>query len=169
MIAIYAGVGSRNTPSNILNEMQNIAFYLGKIGWTLRSGGADGADSAFEKGCDRTNGKKEIFLPWKNFNKSNSELCSPSKEAIEIAKTIHPAWENLSQGAKLLHARNCHQVLGVDLKTPANLLICWTENGRTIGGTATAIKIAKNNGIKVINLATENIDLGDFKNDTNSI
>ncbi len=151
----YAGIGSRECPENIQKDMYCIAGHLSQINYTLRSGGADGADSAFEKGCDFVKGKKEIYLPWKDFNGSNSPLYNISKEAFELAKTIHPAWFKLKFGARKLHARNCYQVLGQDLKTPCDFVICWTKDGAEIGGTRTAIILAKMHNISVYNLANE--------------
>jgi predicted Rossmann fold nucleotide-binding protein DprA/Smf involved in DNA uptake len=46
----YAGIGSRETPKEICNKMTEIASLLEKQDFVLRSGGANGADSAFEKG-----------------------------------------------------------------------------------------------------------------------
>lgn len=47
----YAGIGSRNTPEPVLALMQRCATRLEVLGYTLRSGGANGADSSFEAGC----------------------------------------------------------------------------------------------------------------------
>jgi len=47
----YTGVGSRKTPLSILKVMRKLGYKLAIDGWMLRSGGADGADSAFEKGA----------------------------------------------------------------------------------------------------------------------
>lgn len=147
------GVGSREIPENIISIIKDISLKLSNNGYILRSGGADGADSAFEEGW---NGIKEIYLPWKGFNNNNSLLYNVSKEALELASTIHPAWSRLSFGAKKLHGRNCYQVLGQNLNIPSNLLICWTKEGKSIGGTRTAIILAQNNNIPVYNLAIKN-------------
>jgi predicted Rossmann fold nucleotide-binding protein DprA/Smf involved in DNA uptake len=64
MTKYYAGVGSRQTPENILHLMTRIAMRMAELGWVLRSGGAKGADYAFEKGAGD---KKEIYLPWRGF------------------------------------------------------------------------------------------------------
>src|ERR1044072_4305468 len=101
----YAGIGSRETPENIQKDMYCIAGHLAQINYTLRSGGADGADLAFEKGCDFVKGKKDIYLPWKDFNGNNSPLYNISDEAYDLAATIHPAWFKLRFGARKLHAR----------------------------------------------------------------
>lgn len=47
----YAGIGSRQTPDDILELMHRIGSTLAINGFTLRSGGAVGADTAFEQGA----------------------------------------------------------------------------------------------------------------------
>lgn len=44
----YAGVGSRETPMEVLELMTEASVWLGAKGYTLQSGGAIGADMAFE-------------------------------------------------------------------------------------------------------------------------
>ena len=120
---------------------------MAKQGYILRSGGADGSDTAFEIGCDRVNGKKEIYLPWKNFNGNKSNLIFDDDiEAINIAKKYHPAYNGLSQGAKRLIARDSYQVLGKDLKTPSKYIICYTDG---TGGTSQALRIAEDIQINI--------------------
>jgi predicted Rossmann fold nucleotide-binding protein DprA/Smf involved in DNA uptake len=59
----YAGIGSRRTPSEILELMKEIGSKLEIEGWLLRSGGAPGADQAFEAGISKDEAK-QIWLPW---------------------------------------------------------------------------------------------------------
>jgi len=153
---IYAGIGSRRTPADVLSVMESIGEQLARAGWTLRSGAADGADSAFERGCDRANGKKEIFLPWPGFNGSTSPLNRPSQAALALAADHHPAWHMCSRAATLLHARNMHQILGIDLKTPVDMVICWSPGH---GGTEQALRLARAYGIHIVNLATTEFKL----------
>ena len=149
----YTGVGSKRTPNLILDVMTSIAGMLSSEGWILRSGGADGADTAFEKGVTN-NHLKEIYVPWIGFNNRVSRqdivVCDP--KAFEIAQRIHPAWLKLEKGSQKLHARNVHQVLGRTLNTPSRFLICWTPGGLPIGGTRTAIMVAKEWEVPVYNL-----------------
>ena len=67
----YTGVGSRETPKDVLDLMEKIAYKLSKKGWILRSGGAEGADSAFFQGCEKYSSTPiaEIYIPWNGFNK----------------------------------------------------------------------------------------------------
>lgn len=148
----YAGVGSRETPQNILAIMTEIGEKLATQGYILRSGGAEGADCAFEEGCDAAKGKKEIFIPWRGFNGKQIPATKVSVAALKMAKAIHPAWDKCNEWAQLLHGRNVYQVLGETMKLPVEFVVCWTEKGRTTGGTSTAIKIAEQNSIPVYNL-----------------
>lgn len=149
---IYTGIGSRETPLEHIQLFIRIAEYLASIGYTLRSGGANGADLAFEIGCDNNQGKKEIYIPWYRFNNSDSMLFHTPKECFNIAKEFHPNWDNLSDYAKKLHARNVCQILGQDLKTPTSFIVCYTKDGKEVGGTAMAIRIAKSYNIPVFNV-----------------
>jgi hypothetical protein len=163
----YTGCGSRTTPKAILSKMEEIALRLCCAGYVLRSGGADGADTAFEKGVDSViNIKgsslpppKRIYLPWKEFgNRRDNQAGDVYKidiKALAAAARIHPAWDRLIPSHKRLHARNIHQVLGDNLKSPSRFLICWTENGQLIGGTRTAIVCAKAYKIPVYNLGDD--------------
>ena len=146
---IYAGIGSRETPIAVQMVMTATARDLSSRGWTLSSGGAGAADTAFETGAGK---RTQIWLPWKGFNSNQSQLYSPTPEAFKLASKIHPAWGRCSEGGKKLHARNMHQVLGADLQTPVQFVLCWTIDGKDTGGTGQAIRLAWSRGIKVINL-----------------
>ena len=155
----YAGIGSRETPNNILHLMDAIATHLSLLGFTLRSGGAPGADSAFESGCDRAAGKREIYIPWPGFQHRFSVRddrgfvqVGVGKNALDMAAKYHPAWERCSRGAQALHARNCYQVLGRRLDTPVNFVICWTKHAAGSGGTGQALRIAKDHDIPIYDL-----------------
>lgn len=134
----YAGIGSRKTPPEVLNQMTRIAARLNVLGWTLRSGAAEGADRAFEAGAG---GEKEIFLPWKGFMGSRSKLIEPETPdlAAEIASQIHPGWHYLNQAAKKLMARNTRQILGHALGDPVLFVLCWTPDGCESGGTRSSV------------------------------
>lgn len=146
----YTGVGSRSTPEEILVLMHHLAKKLANQDVILRSGGACGADLAFEYGCNKAQGAKEIFRPYQ-----------ATLAAMELAAQFHPAWDRLPEYSKRLHGRNSFQVMGRDLVTPSSCLICWTPDGcihhdqRSIetGGTGTAISIASKFKVPTYNLA----------------
>jgi hypothetical protein len=150
----YSGVGSRGTPPEILDFMTDIAHFLSETGYILRSGGAPGADTAFEAGVPDP-AKKEIYLPWKDFNGNGSSRFRVTDEALKLASEFHPAWDKLSYGARKLMGRNGYQVLGFRLLDPVEFVVCWTKGGKETGGTAQAIKIAKSRRIPVYNLFFE--------------
>ncbi len=151
----FAGIGSRQTPKTIIPVIDEFAEKLTQLNFTLRSGGADGADSFWEKSYDKFKGCKEIFLPWKNFNNNSSKLYDVCPIALKLGEKFHPNWGCLSIAARKLHGRNCYQVLGKDLKTFSEFIICWTPNAEIKGGTAQAIRLANYFNIPVFNLADE--------------
>lgn len=165
MSGAYAGIGSRRTPVPVLEVMRELAGVLAAEGWVLRTGMAVGADQAFYTGAvDR--GAVELYLPWPGFQadalqeaQAQTVVGEPSEAAFELAARFHPAWGRLSGAVRRLHARNCHQVLGGDLKTPARFVLCWTPDGsldgqgRRVGGTGQALRIAHHHDIRVFNLA----------------
>ncbi len=159
----YTGVGSRKTPAAVLDFMADIAAALARQRWILRSGGADGADTAFEDGALSAGGSTEIFLPWPGFNGHPSRLCSVDAQALSRAAEMHPVWERLSSGAQKMHGRNVYQVLGRGLDKPSRFLVCWTPDGavsgeqctRATGGTGMAIRIASAEKVPVLNLCRQ--------------
>lgn len=137
--------------------MRKVAERLESRGYTLRSGGADGADTAFEEGCLR----KEIFIPQPGFNQRSTPFNTVSTEALRVAAAVHPALNRLSDTVQSLMGRTSYQVLGRDLRSPADFVVCWTPDGveseaeRTpeTGGTGQAIALASRWAIPVFNLA----------------
>ena len=167
----YAGVGSRETPADVLSVMTEFAKYMETRGYVLRSGAAPGADTAFEMGASKK--AREIFLPWKGFNSNESGFERPTVPAMELSDRFHPLLSTLDrtsdrwksekvQTLRKLMGRNAHQVLGWDLGTPSCFVVCWTPDAADgvtkptsskTGGTGQAIRIAVDRGIKVYNLA----------------
>jgi len=156
----YTGIGSRETPQEVLDTMKRLGHSMGMSGYCLRSGNAQGADSYFYEGHQMSSSDYEIFLPWKKFGETQNDIFIPLddidnslvQKAVDIVSVIHPAWSRCSQAAKKMHARNAFQVLGPDLETLSEVVICWTKGGRPVGGTATAIRIANEHEIPVWNL-----------------
>lgn len=146
----FAGIGSRETPIEFQEDIDAINYFLSKNGYVLRSGGADGSDKMFETSWKSE--LKEIYLPWRMFNDNPSELYNITSDALILAEKYHPAWNKLTLPARKLMARNGYQVLGEDLETPSDFIVCWTSDGKASGGTGQAIRIANDRNIPVFNL-----------------
>lgn len=150
----------------------NVAFRLATLGITFTSGlcelGFDAiAQKAYSEAVDlgcAEDGQFEVYVA-DQYNIKRSTL--PRKhlaiirnkdliaETERIASEVHPAWDRCNEWARGMHSRNCHQILGYDLKSPVDAVICWTPNGKIQGGTATAIRIALKYNIPVFNLGTK--------------
>jgi hypothetical protein len=161
----YTGIGSRDIDEDVFDLLVVVSMELTLKGYTLRSGGADGSDTAFEVPTNN----KEIYLPWAKFNNNDSQLIMPDKHpAYEIAKNNHPVWDRLGPATKKLMARNVLQVLGNNLDSPSQFVVCYTKDGceshvtRTskTGGTGLAISVASKRNIPIFNLKNQtSIDL----------
>ena len=135
----YAGIGSRETPVNVLGYMRSCAAQLERLHYTLRSGGASGADTAFANGCTA----KTIF-----------RANDATPDAIKTVKVFHPAPHLLTPFVTKLHARNAMILLGADLNDPVQFVLCWTPGGRVTGGTGQGLRIALHHKIPIVNMAT---------------
>lgn len=147
---IYAGIGSRHTPSIACEILTQFARAAANSGAILRTGGALGADKAFMDGCAMT--EMELYLPWQGYNGYRG--VSPTPRAMDMAKGFCGAahWARCSQAAKKMHARNMQIILGKDLDDPVAFVMCWTPNGRIAGVTGVGIRCAVSHSIKVYNL-----------------
>ena len=161
----------------------NVCMRLAQLGVNFTSGlceiGMDGiAQKAYSKAVDLGLAKESQFevyvadqhnirrstLPRKHLAiVRNKDLIA---ETECIASEVHPAWDRCNEWAKGMHSRNCHQILGYDLQSPVDAVICWTPDGRVVGGTATAIRIAMKYDIPVFNLGVLDKEsvLNDIKN-----
>ncbi len=153
---IYAGIGQRITPPNVLQDMTRMSAWLSRTGWHLCTGGADGADSAFARGAPANH--RTIYLPWRRYNDLDGSDClvlsgDRLDECMEIAARNHPAWSRCSPAIKKLHARNVAILLGSDLDRPVDAVVAWTLKGEVVGGTGMGLRIAMSHGIPVLNLA----------------
>jgi hypothetical protein len=169
----FAGVGSRETPEDILALMRQISLALYAQGYALSSGDAEGADRAFYDGALQSRWyydlQARIYLAWdgvwdryhdpKNFFYDATKF--PTWEtAHSMASEVHPAWDKCKRGAKAMHTRNVFQILGDTLNDPVKAIIYWAKPaGKTEtvkGGTNMALQMAIRAGIpKRINLYTD--------------
>ena len=150
----------------------NVCMRLAQLGITFTSGlceiGMDGiAQKAYSEAVDLGLAKESQFevyvadqynirkssLPRKHLaTVRNKDLIS---ETERIASEVHPAWDKCNEWARGMHSRNCHQILGYDLQSPVDAVICWTPDGKIQGGTATAVRVALKYNIPVFNLGTK--------------
>lgn len=151
----YVGTGNKEVPPQVAEAFKRIALELEKAGYTLRSGGMDGAEDIFEKAVK----KSEIHLPWKGFNDKDSKFTFTTPAAKELAGRYQPGFEGLKPFVQTFLAKNVRMIMGKDLKSPALFMITWSEDGaETIteksartGNTGHAIAVAHELRIPVFN------------------
>lgn len=156
----YAGVGSRETPDDVLLLMIRLGRTLADVGYTLSSGDAIGADRAFwfgatlsprhaEVGCriylhkdgyqGRFNNPKIGFLVATQFRETWDK-------AEAIASAARGGFYGLGPGGIALHTRNVFQIYGHTLRAKVGSVYYWgLPKGKTEkvnGGTNTALQLA---------------------------
>jgi hypothetical protein len=144
----YAGIGSRETPKEVLDKMTEVSKYLESQGYTLNTGVTfqgkeEGADAAFSRGTT----KKNLFSPENQGGRTKEK---------SIAKEIHPNPSALKEGGLKLMARNTNQIFGDDLNTPVDFVLFYAKETKGIrpeGGTGQAVEMARRKGIPAINMA----------------
>lgn len=169
---VYAGIGSRKAYPRMMDLANEIADYLADNGYTLRHGNALGMDKAFAgKSQPREKNEEGVVTRWMNYNfytqDWQEEVYTASDadyETLAIARELHPTPASLSPYALNLMARNANQILGKNLDTLVDFVVCWTPDGceshetrsAKTGGTGQAISIASLLGVPIINLANDN-------------
>lgn len=143
-IKYYTGIGSRATPEPLRETMQALAGRLAGT-YRLRSGGALGADTAFELGARKAEATLgvDVYRPRYDIH----PIC------YEIAEFIHPHWKAMKPFTRQLFARNVEQILGSKVNHPSQFVVCWTPDAcetmrdyrpKQTGGTGLAIALAQN-------------------------
>lgn len=160
---IVTGIGTRKTNSQAFAMLYKIARRMAHHGWKLRSGGALGADTAWEKGFEGFDAK-EIFLSrGTSLDIAKNAACGRISDygdiwldAEDIASRLHARWDYLDPTSQALHTRNVFQILGMDLNTKTDVVAAYAPPfGASVkGGTATAYNLARAKGIPTFNLWT---------------
>lgn len=169
-------IGSRGAPEDVLETLRLTGEVLCDNGVAITSGDADGCDLAGYEGAMRSSSfpmvGARIYLAWSGYQYEtrppryadnriffDAQKFHNYEHAKQLAFNARGSFEGLGRGGIALHSRNPYQVLLDDLKTPVASVICWAKpvgkKGNVKGGTNTAVRIALDHGVPVINLATD--------------
>ena len=171
---VYAGIGSRETPKDVLALMTKAATWLEGKGYKLQTGYKrkqangklveEGADKAFSDGTKN----KELFGP----DMANAKTRSVAEEIHPNLKgmwsSVYNKWVSkvgkdkateYADGAVGLQERNTLQVFGAKLDTAVDFVLFYAEETkdpmRPKGGTGQAVEMARRKGIPTINMANK--------------
>lgn len=170
-INYWTGIGSRD----ITQEEYQWAVLVGeqltrRYGMILRSGGAGGADTAFQHGvCNVDFRRCEIWIPWEGFlpeqvhpDFGGCEYIVAGLKRTNDAEwfytehtNIMPWFSNMKASNKLLHGRNYYQVVGKEKAPKSSVCIFIADensNGDISGGTRSAVLVARHYKIPTYNL-----------------
>lgn len=167
---IITGIGSRKAPEAHLKLFYQLGYRWCMDGFTWRSGGAKGSDEAFWFGYIKARnqgglGRCEVYLPgerMRHFEENgrlgvyNAASFGNWRIAEQLALSARGGSGGLNDWGIRLHTRNAYQVLGRDLATPSNAVVCsapLTNNPLVVkGGTNTAVTLAHLHNVPVWNM-----------------
>ena len=153
----YAGVGSRETPLREQARMEKISKLLGELGYYLRSGGAEGAGQAFERGAEIAGYPVEEWSP-------NISYFPLHEWATEKASST--CWElpleRMSAYKISSITRNMYVLFGDDseILKPVDFVVYWSasdpmEKGGGCEETRSVVRASHEAGIPTYNLRTQ--------------
>ncbi len=157
----YAGIGSREITDKERETIEKVADKLSK-NFILFSGNAPGSDQSFQRG---SHGNCVIYLPWLSFESDKYDFSKAlavfdlgkSQQGMASISKYHPN-PNLRYGAKMLMARNYHQIMGYEKYPQVSFVVCCAdedEEGNILGGTGFACRLAKDLVIPIINIRSK--------------
>ena len=168
MSRIITVIGSRKTPLIYLEKLEDIAKECADSGGWVRSGHAEGADYAAEKGAGK---RCIVYMPWRNFNSQLPMLGQPYYEkgdtpdwVLDLVWNIHPNPEALNRTTWLFHCRNMYQILGTTGFQPTSAVYYWAPMSglNPVGGTRSAVTLARYMGIPTFNVETAHLPTNDL-------
>lgn len=171
---VWCGVGSRETPKEIIPEMVWIGHCLALLGGVLATGDATGSDTHFFDGYNLGRLPKmppaQVYYTRKK-NQRNLEHSPQMGQhefemypevghiAQDMAYEARGSFEGLFPSGIALHSRNALQVLSETLDNPRRFTVYYAKpvgkRGAVAGGTNTAVKISRKNKIPTVNLYVE--------------
>lgn len=165
-IKYWAGVGSRETPVDILKVMIRLGRTLTDMGYVLTSGDAFGADRAFYFGAAQSGRFKEVGAKiyvinngFRGRHTDNDVFIDVSqfkdmKETYEkMAEEARGGFYGLNEFGKALHSRNVLQVHGPDLDQTISGMFLYSKSigkKKISGGTNTAYQLALKANVPII-------------------
>lgn len=161
-IPTFAGIGPRETPASVCNDMAAMGNLFAKLGWYGCSGFGEGADQAWLSQIPQQ--QQEVWLPWSTYNGASMtrdphkrfRLLVPTGRIEQVAKTFYANdWGKATQGIRLLMMRNVAIMMSNTLDAPVDLVAYWQSEAKEhdpFGGTNHAIKVAKHFGIPCFNI-----------------
>lgn len=152
MTKYYTGIGSRNTPPDMLSLMTAIAWKYNELGYRLRSGGAMGADTAFQLGSGKN---CNIYVPLPH-SYGTKQWQKWEGLAKEVCESFNLNLSSMKPFTQYLIIRNMPQVIGLDGEPLSERVVCWTPNGEMVGGTRYALRLAEMRNVPIFNLGLPN-------------
>lgn len=153
----YYGTSEKDTPVSILDLMREIGIKFGEANSILHYRKNNVGGEAFYSGTEISVGITSCSYELNRF----LDAINWAKRLWNKCENRETEWELLSDGQKNILVSAIVNVMGIDLKTPIDMLICWTDCTKC-NETTIALDVAKeynnltSHPIAIINLQKEN-------------
>lgn len=142
----YAIVGPGTTPDHYNLLIERMASVFEDEGYNLSTRGRTGFEESALRGIDLSHNK--TIVP------GSSESKKPCRACFNIAwDMVGPKWMRYSSNQKLEAAYIVQTILGNKLNKPVKFLITYTEDEETLDEIYLSIRVARDHGILVFDLA----------------
>lgn len=142
----YTGTGIVQVSKSMKETILAIAKYLSDQGYTLRTGLSKGMDAAFIEGSDSVS----LFTyEGENTNGADAFICEETDFIKRDLKENYLTLGALTKVARQRVVRSYYELLGEDLNTPSEFLVCYDPCEGVVNYTH---RLANRLGIKVYNL-----------------
>ena len=136
---LYAGTGDRKTPLKIQNLLQNYIKILNERNYMLRTGSESGTQTFMKTLAD----KVEVM-----------DIPEANHLVYAANRSHYVLWSHNGNRVKKKYARDTLILLGDNLATPPEFLLCWC-NINIKGGSVFSIRLAKEHNIPIYNIFRE--------------
>lgn len=159
-MSAIACIGSRETPEDVLKQMEELGRFIVLSGLGIVTGNCKSADQAFARGANSVDLTKVwLCLPWHSYEQDaivegNWTGSLHSLEMENLAAEHHPSWAYLNPGVKKLLTRNA-SIIEIAHQTTKLVIGYLNPNKKGGGGTGHGWRIAESFNMTRVNLADE--------------
>lgn len=120
-------MGNYNANEAIMPLIQEVMGVLRRNGYITRVSCSKGFEEMAYNAAGRDG---EVYLPFKGFE-GKTEGFSTFSDAVskEFAKRFLPEWNTIKESHQTFYSKNARLVLGKGCKSPAQVVIIWSDDG----------------------------------------
>lgn len=127
----YAGFGSANTPTSVVDAIMKMARQMRANNWTLRVSALNHGDTAFERGANHSS--TELYVPWRGFAGRSKDLgtvvgVNDHETIRDMTRALHPDWDAYSDEQRAVFITDVAVLLGLEADLAVDFAVMWADH-----------------------------------------